>query len=235
MHLKKIFPGFLLSIMTAVGYGQAIDNIAISRDINSNRYFRLNYENDYFSATDQYYTQGINLEFVHPALSKFPVSGILLHLKGGSHKYGLSVEHDAYTPTSISSSEILYGDRPFAACLFLKTFKLSVDTVKHQRLSAAFSAGVIGPYAGGENMQRSIHRWLGDIPPVGWDNQIQNDVILNYQLAYEKKIFSWRRFISFSSDAKIRAGTLNDKLNGGFTMMIGNFDSQLQSPVREAS
>jgi lipid A 3-O-deacylase len=44
---------------------QRISNTAVYRNINSPKYFRLHYENDYFSTSDLYYTQGINFEYVN--------------------------------------------------------------------------------------------------------------------------------------------------------------------------
>ncbi|MEO6167347.1 MAG: lipid A deacylase LpxR family protein [Chitinophagales bacterium] len=214
----------LLGINT-ITFSQVINNTASFSNINSDNYFRIYYDNDYFTATDQYYTQGINIEFVHPALKKFPVSKILLRKRNSSVKYGLAIEHNAYTPTSIGHNDILYGDRPFAGCLMIKTFAISIDSVKQQRLSSAFSAGVIGPYAFAENMQRSIHRWIGDVQPMGWQNQIQNDVILNYELGYEKKLFGYRNTFLLSLNGAVRLGTLSDKGSAGFTFLFGSFSS----------
>lgn len=204
---------------------QVLDNSASFSSVKADKYFRIYYDNDYFTATDEYYTQGINLEFVHPALKKFPVSKLLVRKRTGIVKYGLAIEHNAYTPTSIGHNEILYGDRPFAACLFLKTFATSIDSGKQLRLSSSFSAGVIGPYAFGENMQRSIHRWLDNVQPLGWQNQIQNDVILNYEINFEKKILSWQNLFLLNINGNARLGTLSDKAGGGLTFLFGSFNS----------
>ena len=37
---------------------QRIDNTVSFLNVNSDKYFRFHYENDYFTATDRYYTQG---------------------------------------------------------------------------------------------------------------------------------------------------------------------------------
>jgi hypothetical protein len=215
--LPFVFPSYAFS--------QVVINTAAFNNLPGDTYFRIYYDNDYFTATDQYYTQGINIEFVHPSLKKFPVSKILFGMRGSKSKYGLAIEHNAYTPTSIGHDEILYGDRPFAGCLMLKTFAIAIDSAKQQRLSSSFSTGVIGPYAFAENMQRSIHRWIGDVQPMGWQNQIQNDVILNYELCYEKKIFAYKNIFLLNANGMVRLGTLGDKIGGGFSFMIGTFSS----------
>jgi len=202
---------------------QRISNTALYRTIQSPTYFRVHYENDYFSGTDKYYTQGINLEQVHPLIGKFFTSRLLIHSGVSETKFGISVEHEGFTPTLITQPQILYGDRPFAACLFGKTFSIVNDPARRQRISSALSAGVIGPAAGGKEMQESIHHWINAVQPQGWQNQIQNDLILNYQVDYEQALLSVSYF-SLSGKAGARAGTFNTKATAGIIFMIGYFD-----------
>ena len=210
---------------------QAIDNTLSFKNINSGRYIRLNYENDFFSATDKYYTQGIHLEVVAPWVKNIPISKLLIHPHYANIRYGIGLEHNGYTPTDYTVPQILPGDRPFAACLFLKTFQISIDPVRKQRFSTAVNAGIIGPAAGGAEMQTGIHRWIHGMTPYGWPNQIHNDAILNYQVNYEKQLFSIRHFLSIDADAMARAGTLSDKLNIGTTILFGYFDSPFDTAV----
>lgn len=218
---------FLVALLSAVvsSSAQMIDNTAIYRNTGAKRYLRLHYENDYFSTTDKYYTQGINLEFVHPVLKKLPIVKLLVHPVTNINKYGISAEHLGYTPTSISSPEILKGDRPFASCLMLKAFAISQDSVHQNRISSVISAGVIGPGAGGAEFQSAIHRWIDDTKPVGWKNQIQNDLILNYELAYEKSFLTYKSNILLTGKSGLRAGTLSNKISTGLALMAGTFDN----------
>lgn len=143
-------------------------------------------------------------------------------------KYGMSIEHNGYTPTNIRSYPILYGDRPFCAALFLKFFSIAVDSAKGDRLSSSFSVGVVGTAASGKWMQVTIHRALHNIEPYGWDNQIHNDAILNYEVEDERRLFAVKDFL-VSSYADIRGGTLSDKASAGVTFMLGKFASPFQS------
>jgi lipid A 3-O-deacylase len=214
----------ILSFSAFFVKGQTIDNTLSFKNINSNSYIRVNYENDVFSGTDIYYTQGMCLEYVAPWMKKSPLGKILVHPRFKDIRYGLNIHHDGYTPSSISSDEILYGDRPFAACLFLQSFLIATDPEKKQRFSSTASIGVIGPAAGGMEMQVGIHKWLHDITPHGWPNQIQNDLVLNYQAGYEKQLFSYSHIFSMDIDAMARAGTLSDKAAIGTTIILGYFD-----------
>src|SRR5581483_7658278 len=82
--------------------------------VSSNKFVRLNYENDFFTQTDDYYTQGIKLEVVNPVFRYSPFMWLLPRLSTSTVQYGLSAVQDCFTPTSITSNTILYGDHPFA-------------------------------------------------------------------------------------------------------------------------
>ena len=214
----------LFLLISRLSPGQAIDNLPSFRNSGSGKSVRFRYDNDFFTATDRYYTQGINLEITHPSFQGFFLEKILLHPITGRSEYGISFQHNAYTPTSIRHNEIILDDRPFAACLFLNTFRVVTDTLRRRRMSATISLGLLGQGAGGKEMQETIHRWLNNIEPLGWSHQVRNDLILNYQVNYEQGIYH-RRYLLLSSYFSGRAGTLSDKLGGGFTLMTGLFDN----------
>jgi lipid A 3-O-deacylase len=210
-------------------YGQVIDNTASYRNISSLRYFRIHYENDYFSKTDEFYTQGMNYEYVDPRIAKFPLSHLVFRSSKAQVKNGISIEHIGFTPSSIRHPEILYGDRPFAAAAYLKTFSVLNDTLRKIRLSCVLSTGIIGPAALGEQIQKRIHKWIGDKQPLGWQNQIQNDVVFNYQVDIEKNLISFRQLLMINTKAGAMAGTLYDKIYGSTIIMIGFFENPFKS------
>ena len=151
---------------------QAIDNTAIFRSVNESNYIRFSYDNDFFTATDQYYTQGLNFEIVNTRFQKNPINKLLLKYKDGNNKYGIALEHDGYTPSSIRHEEIIFNDHPFVAALMLKTFSISVNKNGTNRINTSLSLGLFGPGAFGMEMQKSIHKALKNIEPLGWQNQI---------------------------------------------------------------
>lgn len=219
----------LTLLIPLVSYGQRIDNLASFRNVTGEKYFRIHYDNDFYGKTDYYYTQGYNLEFVNPGLRKNPLSHTLLRLKNSRTKYGISFEHYGFTPTSIKSNEILRNDRPFAGVIMLKSFAVSVDTLHKSRLSSILSTGMLGPAAFAGKMQKKIHSWTGDPEPMGWQYQIRNEVVINYELNYEKEIFNIPNIVSLNTNSGIRLGTLSDKIQGGATLTIGRFDSPFQT------
>ncbi len=56
--------------------------------------------------------------------------------------------------------------------------------------------------AGAKGMQEGIHRWLNDIQPQGWGNQVHNDLVLNYQVNYERQLYAARDHVSLSAYGK---------------------------------
>ena len=232
-HIMRVLYFLLIVVSTFSAAAQRISNTTLYHNITSQHYFRFHYENDYFSATDIYYTQGINLEYVHPAIRYSPTSKLLIRSRSKESKFGIAIEHLGYTPTSISHPEILEGDRPFAAGLFVKTFSIVNDAVRGERISSSLSVGVIGPVAGGKEIQVTIHNWINDDLPQGWQNQIQNDAILNYQVDYERRLLSIKDYFLLAGKASARAGTFNTKASAGTILMAGHFDDPFSSFLKQ--
>ncbi len=211
---------------------QLIDHTSTFRNINQKSYFRFHYDNDFFTKTDYYYTQGITLEYVHPSLKKFRVAKILLKTTKSDPQYGISFNLFGYTPTSIKTNDIRYGDRPFEGSISLKMFAVSTSSSNKLRLSSAISTGIIGPAALGKEIQTNIHRWTGNIIPKGWQHQVSNDFILNYQLTIEKNLLAAAGF-HLNGAAEFRAGTLHNRLGAGINFMTGHFNDPYQKTQKK--
>ena len=222
----KITAIILLIVYSSSTKAQLIDNSSTFRNINSSSYFRFHYDNDFFTKTDQYYTQGITLDYVSPGVKHFFLSKLLWKPYSSSPQYGVTVNLFGYTPTSIASDNILYGDRPFDANISLKTFLIQPDAIHKQQVSTALSIGVMGPWALGYEIQHGIHKWLKNPLPHGWQYQIKNDAIINYQLNYEKQLLSTGNNFLLNTTAEARLGTLNDRVSGGFNFMAGRFNKR---------
>jgi len=112
--------------------------------------------------------------------------------------------------------------------LFLKSFVRS--NLNHQTsLNASLSLGVVGPYASGRWMQSTIHGWLHNLQPLGWQNQIKNDIIVNYETGLEKNILAVKKAILINGFVNGRLGTYNDKLSTGLVIMFGKINPNITS------
>lgn len=211
-------------------FAQAIDNTTSFRNLHSERYIRLIYENDFFSGSDRDYTQGINLEIVSPGLKNFFLSKTLWYPRRTSTRFGISLETESYTPNLIDKTEIQYGDRPYASDIMLRSFVIATNKVNGERFSSQLSIGVIGPWAGGKEMQTEIHKRIAYKRPLGWHNQIKNDLIVNYQLNYEKRIVHVANNFLLNGSGTAKAGTLQTKAGVGLNLMGGAFHSPFSLP-----
>jgi lipid A 3-O-deacylase len=117
IFLKRITV-FLFLLFQLAGFAQQADSIE-----KPERYFRHNYDNDFFSATDRYYTQGVRGELIMPFVKHSPVSKILFPITTSSKNYyGIALQRDGFTPRSIRHNTIYVGERPYASVFFLSYF-----------------------------------------------------------------------------------------------------------------
>jgi lipid A 3-O-deacylase len=125
----------------------------------------------------------------------------LLNDTKASQQVGLSIDHIGFTPNNIASPEIQLGDRPFASAIMLKSFKINTNAERKSQLISALRLGLISPGAFGKEMQVGIHEATGNTIPQGWQNQIKNDAVVNYQVLYQKELIALLRFFSLQYEA----------------------------------
>lgn len=185
------------------------------------RQLRFDYANDFFAGEDRYHTQGLGLTYFDPALRASPLMRLLPALPGGERHFGLALRHSGFTPASLSHDEALRDDRPFAAYLYLGHRLVSRDRGRGLTLTAGLDAGIIGQGAGGKWMQTGIHRALGNLLPRGWDNQVRNDVVLDYSARLEKTVVTnGRADLALTADATL--GTLYTNASAGAIARLGS-------------
>ncbi|MBK25514.1 MAG: hypothetical protein CME70_16075 [Halobacteriovorax sp.] len=145
--------------------------------------FKFQYSNDFFTGSDQYFTQGIEFKHVSdygdilPSKVPFIDSQIIL-----KNSHALEFHYMGFTPKDPYSPLIQSGDRPFANSLYFTGVTQSRLKVRNVVLESKIDFGFIGKMTGGEFIHKSIHKATNNKTPRGWDNQIRNDVIINYTL-----------------------------------------------------
>lgn len=213
---------FFLILFETIVFGQK-DSSEIKTS--SNKFIRLNYENDFFTQTDDYYTQGIKLESANPVFRYSPFMWLLPRLSNSTVQYGLSAVQDCFTPTSITSNTILYGDHPFAGYVYLGQYKTSANYYKKQLLNSELDIGAMGACAECEEEQKAIHSTVpGNTQPEGWQYQIGTGVMVNYKLRYEKALYS-DTAVDVVALGQMSAGTVYDNALAGITFHFGKMQS----------
>lgn len=196
---------------------------------------RVVFENDIFDNTDYYYTNGMRIELITDFIANAPTSKILPTLNNSDYDYqGFSMVQNIYTPVNPDTKQINSYDRPFSAYLTIGHFRNSYNIEKGLSMKSEFSVGVLGPASLGGKVQSSIH----EITPVGWENQIENDIVIDYSFQIEKAILRKKHFEA-SANAGARAGTVYNNLSGGLSARTGFFlpvlDNQLPGLLKFGS
>jgi hypothetical protein len=160
--------------------------------------FQLYIENDMWSGTDRYYTNGIKFGFGTDAgtladLLNAPSQSVLRRLTSGEGcvQLGVVFGQNMYTPRHITIAAPQSADRPWAAWLYVGGVAQRVEEKKLQTVE--IDLGMVGPAALGRQVQTEWHELIGVDQPRGWANQIPNQpgVLVAY---VEKRKFGSRHF-----------------------------------------
>lgn len=176
-------------LVTRLAYALLLASFATSASADG--LLSLKVENDAFSRGDDgHYTNGVELMWsFEPATDHWSrrLADMLpgwssSSLDGVAYRFGQQI----YTPNDIGAERLIEGDRPYAGLLFAGISLF--DDVRlngwRQATSLHFDIGVVGPASGAEGVQRSFHELIASEEPEGWDNQLENEPIIN--LAYER-------------------------------------------------
>ncbi len=181
------------------------------------------YENDLFTATDRYYTQGSIVEFMHPSLGRSPFSKLLLKSYHPEHiLHFIYFRQDVFTPKSILNKTLDSTDRPYAGSFYFT--QRSVSKSRFANLTTSLDIGLLGPSALGEQMQKFIHAHTRNAEPIGWENQVANTPIINYDLWYEYGLLLPQGF-ELMLEAGGKAGILYTNAEAGLKMRFGKMRS----------
>jgi len=89
------------------------------------------------------------------------------------------IGQEIHTPDNIRIREPILDDNPYAGYLYSKLYR--INSSKNTLLETSIETGVIGPLSFADKTQRFVHNDLGlGADPVGWDNQLKNEPIFNF-------------------------------------------------------
>ena len=136
-------------------------------------------ENDAVSTlrgtSDQYYTSGLRAGWTS-GTNQVPewLEAFANETWGdGVQRVSLDLSQSLFTPRNTQASNPPLSDRPYAGILGL-TGSLIHDT-SNARTVFSVMVGVVGPGAGGEEIQNGFHNIIGDTPNRGWHYQVHNE------------------------------------------------------------
>ncbi|MCF6171115.1 MAG: lipid A deacylase LpxR family protein [Bacteroidales bacterium] len=222
----KAFTLIGLLIISQLALGQRTE-MAVDFNQKTNRLV-IEIENDLLFKSDHYYTSGTALTYLNKKMNHDPAQLILKSKNPESIRFsGFGLEQRIFTPYSILRPDSIEDDRPYSAYLLATNFSVLINPEKHLKISNELGIGVMGPAAGGEWAQTTVHKIIGSPIPLGWENQLNNTFLIDYQFRIEKGFFGdWtaNHFIPF---AKARVGTLTDRIGLGLLIKFGNVNKTL--------
>ena len=186
----------------------------------------IGFDNDIFDNTDYYYTNGINLTLCLPLTrSKLFPGGFNLS-RQAIHIQGFTLTQKIYTPVNPETTEIPYGDHPFAGYLTVGIFEKSYDFQKQLSVTRRLEAGVLGPASLSGNVQSSVHEKY----PAGWRFQVKNSPVVNLFYQVEKTVVS-SLFFEANVTGNIALGSLFNNIRGGMYLRTGIFPHLVKEPL----
>lgn len=193
------------------------------------RMFRIYEDNDvinvFTKATDKAYSNGTRFDYFYVPEKKLSGLGHALMPKAGEgsvNTLGWGVMQLMITPTHIERAVPEPGDYHYSGALFLVHTLHSANKRHKFNLQTEWIIGVMGPPALAKETQTWVHRVIGSQKPMGWDQQLPTDFLLNYNFAFEKNIFSYKQVFDFIGAAEAFAGTMLNGTTFSGTLRFGD-------------
>ena len=189
MKFAKTTP--LIVVFTIFGYtlfaqGASQDSITKKETLNKGNHYTqwvsFAHINDLFrldGVSDRYFSFGHQLDYLRNIKSN--------KKEDRSLYYTIGLNFEGYTPEY--DLEIIDSSttRPFAAWSYI-TLGFT-DNKPNRYLKYEFEVGYIGPKARGKEIQNWVHKQISKNPEViGWSEQIDNQIGINFSLDYRKTI-----------------------------------------------
>ena len=145
----------------------------------------LRWENDLIAGTDEGYSNGMSLTVSRDG--RGPLGWVWKWIDARERRWvtNYEVTQLLFTPRDLSRVVPDPTDVPYSGIL---VGSVATELAADDRLyGLKVVAGVRGPAAFGEHVQKAVHRLTGSRPPRGWSHQLPNHVVLN--LTHEQR---WR-------------------------------------------
>jgi len=188
---------------------------------NHSQQFGFKSDNDAYLATgqDKYYTNGIFISYRFANNQKKENSALakqITQVELGQKMYNAQ---SGYIP------DMVYVDRPITAYLYAGASKHWFYRSENS-LSLGVQLGTIGPNSLGRQAQELIHKIGGFYPPKGWEYQLNNEIGLNFNMAYTHFLQrSPTKKLDLSINTGANLGNTFSGLSAGFTLRTGRMNA----------
>jgi len=161
------------------------------------------------NGSDEYYSNGflLNYRFVS---KRFDTTQLVKEI------VSIELSHKFFTPDGLLDSQIKNLDRPYAGVLYAGIYKAKFKNAS-TRFNYGVMLGVTGKASGAEALQIWYHNAVGFHRPAGWQHQIKNALVLNFNTVHNKQFTLKEGNVDLITSSSGMVGT-------GFVNLKQNFD-----------
>jgi hypothetical protein len=192
--------------------------------------WRFTWDNDVVFDSDNQFSNGISLQW-HGAPNRRweDVGGTPAFGKGVAKWFLPTKRNDLYfregwaigqslqTPDDTEREDLIVDDVPYAAALMAQNAWIAFDDRRLYGFGWLFGIG--GPAAMGEEVQKAFHNLIGSTEPKGWDNQLENEPLLNVYFVHQRKLARGRHG-DIAAGVQAQAGNLQTAVD---VMLVTRF------------
>jgi len=195
--------------------------------IPAQHYLTLRHDNDFFNVagqgTDEYYTSGIYLyySFLGRRHRNILNKGLFSPYSVSPSFYTIGATQWMYTPDDLDEHGSPKKDYPYCGVLFLNFSRENMLSDK-QLFRSELWLGTTGPAALADQTQVFFHHFIKSVIPRGWEHQIPNYPVINYNLYYEANLLSLGRTVKINGVAHTQTGTLLNNAELGLNFIVSN-------------
>jgi lipid A 3-O-deacylase len=134
------------------------------------------------------------------------------------YRKALTVGQIMGTPDAIEETDIILDDAPYLGMLAAEGSWIAFNDT---RLTGfATTIGIVGEYSFAEQAQSGIHSIIDATEPKGWDNQLDNELVLNFHYMKKRKLWNMPSFDG-ALDFDLAVGNFFTGLDAGIEMRFG--------------
>jgi len=211
---------FLLLVLSFPAFAQETASSA-GQPTARRRPWQFYWENDIgvlTKGTDEYYTNGLRLSIGSMAAwpstfrdkycgSRFNPCRRMITETGDPRAFAAyAFTHQFWTPQDKQEPRPQPLDRPWAGYMYGSVnVVVEDDTGEKEQHVAELQVGILGQGAGARMVQTEWHKLIGSRKPLGWQNQLKNEPVINLIYAQNRR---YRRGNSTNADLIVTPGAV---------------------------
>jgi lipid A 3-O-deacylase len=192
------------------------------------KYLQFGAENDAWvlrQGTDRYYTHGFLIDYFfskNGLNNRFWKTIFPRVTPKADHYYAFNFRTAMYSPDTVQRVRTSL-DHPYGGLMTFGMTCISKESERGIKLITEYQLGVVGPASLQEQLQKKAHKFANKSVPLGWENQIPNDIAFNIRILYEHPLFDYANAMEAVAIADINAGTISNNGGVGFRVKLGHF------------